>query len=184
VLVIEYGGHVERLEPDPRYPTRPPFGCFDRDGQSLGKDDFVFGFARIYAFTELRNASPAIDTLTYEGAVIGPSGFELEHCSASNDDDCTKTYLDAQISETAQEPDPAATTSARTYREQVWVSYYVTGGKLESDLSILYDSVTGKVADSKNGITAASPPGDYTLYAILRDNRGGVSWKTVPFKIY
>jgi len=184
VFVVACGGHVERLEPDPGYPTRSPLGCFDGDGNPLGKDDVVFGFARIYAFTELRNANPAIDALTYEGAVIDPAGFELERCTAGNDDDCTKTYLDAQVPAAAQEPDPAATTSARAYHEQVWVSYYVTGGKLEHDLSILYDSVTGKVADSKDGITAASPPGDYTLYAILRDNRGGVSWKTVPFKIY
>lgn len=184
VFVMACGGHVERLEPDPQYPTRPPFGCFDRDGNQLGKDDFVFGYARIYAYEELRNANPAIEALTYEGAVIGPEGFEIERCTASDSDDCPKTYLDAQVLAASQEPDPVATTSTRAYDEQVWISYFVTGGKMEDDLSVLYDSLTGKVDDSDNAITAASPAGDYTLYAILRDNRGGVSWTSVPFTIY
>jgi len=186
-FVLACAGHVERLEPDApdvQYPTRPPFGCFDGAGTQLGKDDFVFGFVRLYAFTDLRNDNPAIDALSYQGEVVGPTGFSIAHCAEADFDECPKTYLDTRALDSAQEPDPAATTPARTYREQVWVSYYVTGGKMEDDLTVLYDSVNGKLPDSKDGITAASPVGDYTLYAVLRDNRGGVSWKIVPFKIY
>jgi hypothetical protein len=183
-FVMACAGHVERLESDAQYPTRPPFGCFDGADNQLGKDDFVFGFVRLYAFTDLRNDNPAIDALSYQGEVVGSTGFSIAHCAETDFDECPKTYLDTRALDSAQEPDPAATTSARTYREQIWVSYYVTGGKMEADLTVLYDSVNGKLTDSKAGITAASPVGDYTLYAVLRDNRGGVSWKIVPFKIY
>jgi hypothetical protein len=68
-------------------------------------------------------------------------------------------------------------------REQVWVSYYVTAGKLENDLTVLFDAREGRVPNPKNGIFAKSGSGAQILYVVAHDNRGGVSWKQFPFTI-
>jgi hypothetical protein len=183
-FVVACAGHIERIEPDPQYPTKPPLGCFDEAGRRLGRDDFVFGFARVYAFDELRNSNPTFESLTLDQAVVDETrGIEIGRCTAGEDAACPKSYLDVNLAAASQEPDPASSAPGLEYREQVWMSYFVTGGKMESDLSILYDSRDGKIASTRNALTTRSEPGDFTLYAILRDNRGGVSWKTYPLRI-
>lgn len=183
-FVVACAGHLEVLPESASYPTAQPFGCFDDAGVQLGKEDFVFAYARVYAFNELRNTNPALDGITLDGTAVDEKvGVELARCTAGKDDSCTKAYLDALAAPATQELDPTASTPQLAFREQVWISYFVTAGKMESDLSVIYDAREGKLPKTRNALTTRAASGDYLLYAILRDSRGGVAWKTYPFKI-
>jgi len=184
VFVVACAGHVERVETRGSYPGEPPLGCFDAGGRRLGREDFVFAFARVYAYADLRNDNPSIGALTLDGVTVDERvGMVRDRCTANADQDCAKSYLDVITDFHVQEEDPAASTPGLTFREQVWVSYFLTGGRLEDDISILYDSRDGKIPKSRNALTTRSPGGRYLLYAVLHDNRGGASWKSYSLEI-
>ncbi len=52
----------------------------------------------------------------------------------------------------------------------------MTAGKLKSDVIILYDPTSGKLSDTGDDCYSPRAAGDYLLWAVLHDNRGGVSW--------
>jgi hypothetical protein len=66
------------------------------------------------------------------------------------------------------------TNQLRFQRESMRVSWYVTGGTLDRDRS----GRSGEDAanDAQNVWVAPSAPGDHTLIAVIRDDRGGVGW--------
>jgi hypothetical protein len=104
-FVIACAGHVERLETTNGFAGAPPLGCFNDQGQLLGKDDYVFAHARMLAYAELRNANPVLDAVTVDGKVLDEKGFTLARCTESDERNCTKVKLDARVPEAAQEPD-------------------------------------------------------------------------------
>jgi hypothetical protein len=189
--VIACAGHIERIEYRSASAFTPPFGCFDEQGQLLSKDDYVFAHARILAYADLRNANPVLDVVTVNGKALDQSGFSLSRCFESDERNCTKSKVDAQIAASAQELDfangPAGSGSnvRERVREQLWVSYFVTSGKMESDLSVIYDAQDGKLPKTENGlfVKEGAGAGAGTLYAVAHDNRGGVSWRQFPFTI-
>ena len=184
VFVVACAGHVERVETRASYPGEPPLGCFDAGGRRLGREDFVFAFARVYAYADLRNDNPSIGSLTLDGVAVDERvGIVRDRCTASSDSDCAKSYLDVITDPQVQEQDPAASTPGLTFREQVWVSYFLTGGRMEDDVSVLYDSRDGKVPNSRDALTTRSASGRYLLHAVLHDSRGGVSWKSYPLEV-
>jgi hypothetical protein len=190
-FVIACAGHIERIEYKDTSAFTPPFGCFNEQGELLSKDDYVFAHARVLAYADLRNANPVLDVVTVNGKALDESGFSLSRCFESDERNCTKSKVDAQIAESAQELDftssPAGSGSIVQEREQLWVSYFVTSGKMESDLSVIYDAQDGKLPKTENGLFVKDGTGTATragmLYAVAHDNRGGVSWRQFPFTI-
>jgi hypothetical protein len=182
-FVIACAGHVERLESTDGYGEAPPFGCFNEQGQLQDKDQYVFSYARVFGYDFLRNENPTLTTLSVDGRAADSTGFTVTRCTETDDTKCAKTKLDAQVPEAAQEPDPSGGPPGSNAREQIWVSYFVTGGKMESDLSVLYDPQDGKLPKTENGLFAKQGAGGQTVYVVVRDNRGGVSWRQFPFTI-
>jgi hypothetical protein len=66
------------------------------------------------------------------------------------------------------------TNRLRVQRESIRVSWYVTGGALDRDRS--GRSGDDPANDAQNTWVAPTAPGDYTLIAVIRDDRGGVGW--------
>jgi len=64
--------------------------------------------------------------------------------------------------------------------EQIWVDYLLTGGKVKNDVIILFDSRTGRLPSTVDDLHAPQAAGDYQLWAVVRDDRGGATWLTVP----
>jgi hypothetical protein len=180
---IACAGHVERLEKTANYPDQPSFGCFDAGGNLLNSDDYVFAHARTYAYRGLRNENPELEGITFDDVPVEAQGFRFARCTESDERQCKKRYLNAKVADSAQELDPTSGPPGQALREQVWVSYFVTGGKMENDLNVLFDSRTGRLANTRNGIFAKGSSGPKTLYVVLRDSRGGASWKQFPFTI-
>jgi hypothetical protein len=182
-FVMSCAGHIEYVGTSAAYPSAPPFGCFDAGGRRLGSDDAVFAFSRIYVQGDLRNANPTIDAVTVSGVDASEAQpFELKVCTTDVEADCPATAVDVRVAPSAQEDDVLASLSGFPAKEQITVQYFVTGGRMKNDASVVYDARSGRIAGDDNGIRAPKVAGDYTLYAVLRDNRGGVSWKSAPFR--
>jgi hypothetical protein len=64
----------------------------------------------------------------------------------------------------------------RDYEEQMWVNYYTTRGGMLSDVRLLNDATTGFNDDFETLFFPPAEPGPVTLWAVVHDNRGGVSW--------
>ncbi len=180
VLGMACAGHVEYLAPPEGGPPEAlPFGCFDANHAQLGADDYVFTFAVVYAFASETNANPTLSNLTYAGASVDTkAGITVARCTASNLDDCPKALVDTVVPASSQESTPDD-----GVREEIWVDYYVSGGKLKNDTVILYDPKKGALSGTGDDLYAPQSAGDFTLWAVVHDDRGGVSWTSVPFHV-
>jgi hypothetical protein len=164
--------------------TTTPFGCFDDSGAALGTDQFVFGFTRVYAFADRRNANPVIEQVMFGGAAIDPSvGLTLDHCGASDESGCTKTSFDTVVPDTSWEVDPGALGQSGESHEAIWVDYYATTGSFANDAAVLFDSRSGRVSGTADGWAAPLSAGTWTAWAVVHDTRGGVSWAAIPLHV-
>jgi hypothetical protein len=186
-------GHIEVAPPPATAsPQTVPFRCVDAAGQAVGPEGFVFSFARVYAFTSRTNENPRIDQVLFAGQALPWTGdmtktmpIEIDHCTAAQVDDCPPTPIDVAVPETSQEPDPSnVDPDGRVGGEQLWVDYYVTAGKVANDVTILYDARVGKLGKTENEFRAPLLPGRETLWAVVHDNRGGVTWVEVPMNVH
>jgi hypothetical protein len=75
---ISCAGHVEivALDPSSKNPLQVPVGCFDDQENQLGSDDYVLGFARVYAYTSRTNANPVIDHVLFQGYDVLGAGSD------------------------------------------------------------------------------------------------------------
>ncbi len=186
---VEYGlavafmmacaGHVEAVPiPAGSGVDAMPFGCFNAQEQRLGPDSYVFTYSSVFAFTDRANQNPALDGLTWRGAPIDPAlGITLPHCTQAAIDDCPTTPLDVRVPVSSQELDPGnRDADGNVLKEQIWAAYYVTGGKVKNDIAALYDPRAGKLSSTANDFHAPQTAGDYLLWVVVHDNRGGAAW--------
>jgi hypothetical protein len=186
-FVMACAGHVEYTPPEPGAPVEtPPFSCFDDAHAKLGPDDFVFAYSLVYAFDQRTNANPEIDHLEWQGSAVDATlGITVDHCTEANLDDCPKTSLDTAVDASNQEQDPSdLDANGNPLREEIWVDYYLTAGKVKHDSIVLFDPRKGLLGNSAVDLSAPQTPGTYSLWAVLHDNRGGVSWLEVPLTAF
>jgi hypothetical protein len=184
VFAIACAGEVRRVAQSAEFDGSPPFGCFDETGQLLSKNDYVVAHARVNVVPGIKNQNPVIDQVLVDGRPLDPSGnMRLKKCLEQDDARCGKAKVTTLVAESAQEPDPFSGFGGQPSREQIWVNYYLTAGKMENDFSVLYSSDTGRVEKAETGLFARTGSGPARLIAVVRDNRGGVSWREYPFVI-
>jgi hypothetical protein len=64
----------------------------------------------------------------------------------------------------------------RANTEQMWINYYTTRGAVKSDARLLNDATTQYNENFGTEFYAPSTPGPVRVWAVVHDNRGGVSW--------
>lgn len=106
-------------------------------------------------------------------ATCGDNVCSPEETAASCESDCT-TPMGCTGAERFAQQDPSSRQIVLS-RESISVSWFATGGELDEDR-------TGRSSDdpttsSANGWTAPNA-GQTTLWVVLRDNRGGVGWRS------
>lgn len=178
-------GHIEYVGARGRGPQAVPFSCFDAEHHELGNDDFMFAFARVFVVPPiLANTNPILEHLTFDGADVDLNeGITMNHCTSPETEQCPAKPLDIVVPETSQESDPNyVTVDGAPGRERVFVDYYLTGGEVTPSLT-LYDPETGKVKATDGELEAPRAASEETLFAVVRDNRGGIAWLQVPFHI-
>jgi hypothetical protein len=186
-VVFEFAcaGHVEYTPAAAGgAPDGVPFACFDATGTKLGADAFVFSYALVYSFNDRTNENPVINGLTYAGkAVDVDAGITTPHCTVSDIDDCPTTALDTVVPPSSQQPDPGTSLPGESLKEEIWVDYYLTSGKMKDDTEILYDPHAGALSGTADDLYAAQTAGDEQIWAVVHDNRGGVSWLQVTWHV-
>lgn len=165
-----------------------PLGCFDAEGRRLGPESFIPGFSQYFVFEdERRNANPEAG-LTWNGEpvadgeriVVAPCAVSAEErrksgCAATDEFSVCTTYeFDVAVTPEVAEFDPGATDpEGNPLREVVWVSYLATGGDLESGSKLVSDASAGLLDDHGTVWVPPEEPGSHTIWAVVRDNRGG-----------
>jgi len=185
LFTIACAGHVEYVGARGQGPQAVPFSCFDADHKELGPENFLFAFSRIFVFpVALPNTNPFIDHLTFDGALVDPSeGITMDHCTASELEQCPAKPLDISVPEASQEPDPSyITVDGKPGKERVTVDYYLTGGQIDPT-RLLYDPESGKVSNTIADLRASLTKGEEMLFAVARDNRGGIAWLEIPLHV-
>lgn len=168
-----------------------PLGCFDYEGNRLGPDSFVPGYTQVYAFDDERtNDNPTLEGLTLDGEEMSEEFAEIPKvkacdltederlesgCSAKDPaEECTLYELKAIIPSDVAEVDPGdGVRDGETLTESVWISYFADGGDIDSGIKLVNDPVEGFQGEFETDWVPPSEPGIYTIWAVLRDARGG-----------
>ncbi len=185
VFQMACAGRVKFVSVDPEALSmqNAPIGCFDESGVRLSADDYVLSFTRIYAYEKRANQNPSVEHIVVDGQPA-PYGFSINRCTEAKPEACAYAQIDTYAPDQAQEVRTAELDSeGKTRNEQVWVTYYTSGGRFDSDAKLLFDVEAGRVPDSRNKFRAPKEPGWYRLWAVVHDNRNGVNWLEVPFEV-
>jgi hypothetical protein len=169
-----------------------PLECIDDAGNTLGPDSFIIGYTQVYSFADERmNANPPLEGLTLDGMVMSedldqvpvvracPADYDSRRTASCNEDPtegCTKyelvpTFTEGQLiaERDAQEVD----VDGEPLDEVVWVSYFVDGGTTDPDLALINDAREGLQTKIGTEWTPPNLAGLYSIWAVVRDQRGG-----------
>jgi len=194
VFFAACAGKVQPVLPDGtgRAPDFP-LGCFDDAGNRLGSESFVPGYTQIYAFADGRsNNNPVIQGLTLNGKEI-PSADDFDQiptvkaCPLTDEErrtprcdreadiaDCTSYILEALVDPSVAEIDPDATgETGGQLTETLWVSYFSDAGDIAPGIKLVNDPVSGFNGELAVTFIPPPEPGITTIWAVLRDARGG-----------
>ncbi|MEM9694735.1 MAG: hypothetical protein AAGA56_19455 [Myxococcota bacterium] len=172
-----------------------PLDCLDAEGNSLGSDSFLIGYTQVYAFEDRRdNENPPIDGIAFrfgdEGDFFGiaegmtdiptlpacPVDEDARReagCGANATEDCQTVQFQALIGDVAEFDAAETDLDGNALRETVWVTYFADGGELEPSLSLVSDAVQGYQSEFETEWIPPDVPGVYSIWAVVRDQRGG-----------
>jgi hypothetical protein len=71
-------------------------------------------------------------------------------------------------------------TRGRNITEQMWINYYAEKGGVKSEVRLLNDAFEGVNDDYGTEFYAPKDPGMTVIWAVVHDNRGGMSWVGTP----
>jgi hypothetical protein len=167
-----------------------PIGCFDQTGRELGAEGFVPGYTQIYVFEDgRRNQNPIVTGLTLDGQALAPDAAPPKYprCDVSEEErrksgcaaideftECQTVTFDVAVPDDIAEIDQDAIDSnGEPLREVVWVGYYTDGGQFDSATKLVSDASKGIQRQHETVWVPPEEPGLYTVWAVVRDNRGG-----------
>ena len=181
-------GRVKTLPIDPEAGNGQtvPLGCFDEQGNQLGPDDYVFTFARVYAYESATNANPEVDGVVFDGQTVDTNaGVLVDRCDPNVAGSCDAHSVNVTVPDSAWE---LATGSpiepdGTQLHEEIWADYYYTIDDFDSDGKLIFDARTGRVDGSDNKYYAPPVAGQGRLFIVVHDNRDGVTWVDFPITV-
>ncbi|MBW2525131.1 MAG: hypothetical protein JRI23_13190, partial [Deltaproteobacteria bacterium] len=163
----------------------------DADGNPQGAESFVIGFTQVYAFADGRlNANPGITEMRFSDELwsedltevpvvpvcpVSEADRKQGGCASESLEDCQGYSILAVTEPTVAEPDPDGTTpEGKRFGEVVWVNYFAETGDVEDFTKLISDAERGYLGGDHDTLWYAPPePGLVTLWAVVRDQRGG-----------
>jgi hypothetical protein len=195
-----------KIAPNDINPQQIPFGCFDSAGNQVSPDDYVLGFARVYSYAAdagpdggpVVNQNPVITGVDLldegDGGAVSPCfqgsppAFVTSRVTAklcTPKDPCPNLRIGPVVPPTSQETDPLT-----NQREIVWVDFYSTFGGFKDNSRLLYDPTAGSIGppsktDTEFLLPVPGPDDPHAgyIFMVVRDNRGGATWVTVPVQL-
>ncbi|WP_394845110.1 hypothetical protein LZC95_49660 [Pendulispora brunnea] len=179
VFAAACAGHLELVGSAEGYPSSVPFACVDQ-GRRLDANDFVFAFMRVYVSNDLTNANPMPSGVTLDGVPLPTDRpFSFPHCTVQNIDDCPARKLAVTIGNESQEIDPTSgAPGGALLKEQIWSSFFVSSGKLDSESLILFDARHGRTSKAEDEYRGPTVAGNVDLIVVTHDNRSGVAFQS------
>jgi len=177
--------------------------CIDDDGNELGSADFVVAYSAIYAYQNLRNQNPivtgfrvrgkdvAVDCIdddcvgkTFAVADAGkctPGVVCVDACKDDGAATCPEIPIQPIIDRKSAEKDEVAKVAYdNDIEEALWVSYFTDRGIPSDALRLVNDATTGWNESYATQLLAPKTKGPLRIWAVVRDNRGGIAWVRVP----
>jgi hypothetical protein len=157
---------------DPNNPL--PIRCTDANGVELGLHDTIVGVKRVFVRETDRNANPVIESVTFDGedwpadVIQEVDGCETDEFVYDDCKDKGSHQLAAVVATGSFES--GIDEFGRDFAEDVIVQHYTTDGIFQYEVRIGEEPTTGWVA---RGSAAGS---DVTVWFVVRDDRGGVSY--------
>ena len=163
-----------------------PLGCFDVEGNRLGNDDFVFGYTQQFVFADERpNNNPPLGALTLAGESLTDAAADNtvmrctevadEGCARPAASGCTRFDVKVLVADVAEIDPDARDEQGNVLREVLWVDYYAEGGNFDGARQLISDPIRGYTADFSSAWTPPAEAGEVRLWAVVHDNRGGIS---------
>ncbi len=158
-----------------------PVRCTDASGQVLPLEAFDIGVKRIFVRARDRNANPVFADVSWDGAPWPENEVkEVKPCDdASKNDyeacDGDKHRIAAHVTKESYES--GTDEHGARFDEQLVAQYYATEGIFESSVRRADSPETGFVA--RKGASGST----VTLWFVVRDDRGGVSWATRSVRV-
>lgn len=151
-----------------------PLRCLDAQGRALDINAFEVGMKRLFVRTRDENHNPSLEMVLWDGE-RWPEGEEREARCDGDSKKCKKHKLEVRA------PDAEERTidvDGRPITEQAIVQFYGTGGTFEDDVRTLDEPDT----------TWQPRPEDrdrlLTLWFVVRDDRGGVTWTDRQVRVH
>ena len=138
-------------------------------GRNLRLDEFEIGVKRIFV-SDGANANPGIESVSFDGTPWGET--DVREVSA-----CATTGNRITECNDADEHSISVTTTAIDPEEQTVVEYYATEGLFENEVKI------ASAPDTKWAARSQAAGKLVTMYIVIRDSRGGVSWTTRQVRV-
>jgi hypothetical protein len=105
----------------------------------------------------------------------------IDACPEDGDASCPEISIKPLVDHASAELDGVASaTFGRENEESLWINYFADRGTLKADVKLLNDAVTGWNGEYQDQLYAPKETGPMRIWAVVHDNRGGVSWVRVP----
>lgn len=173
VVTVACPGTLSMIEPAAT--GELPFRCLEAgSNEALPYERFAVSVKRVFLRRVDRNENPTIDQVTWDGEPwLDTDVKSVQPCSNDSNilDDCeggerhrVSVELSAGFAESGTDE------LGHDFEEQVVVQYYATEGTFEFDVR------TGDAPDNRWVARKRASGQLQTLWFVVRDNRGGVSW--------
>ncbi len=177
IVTVACPGRIE-LEPfDQPGSDQIPFRCIEAgSGQILTYERWVVSVKRVFLRPRDRNEIPVIGEVTWNGAPW-PETEVRETRACDNDVNMLSECVGGEENVVAARPLPGAVQKGVdeygvAFEEQVVVQTYATEGTFEFEARTADTAPLG----TKWVARAAAKGKDVTMWFVIRDSRGGVSW--------
>jgi hypothetical protein len=174
VTVVCPGTLEDRIIPETTTADPLPLVCRDDTGARLSSFDFVVGMKRVFVRENDRNANPEIARITFDGKdwpdTLMPTVRACDE-QTNNTDDCAESLRHRiRLEATPESTESGTDETGAVFEEQLVVQYYATDGTFSDGNRIASSPETEWVA------TPGTRGAEVTLWMVLRDDRGGVTW--------
>jgi hypothetical protein len=188
--------------------TGLPIRCLDKAGNALGSDDFLVGYSSIYSFEDVSNKNPELELdkdgqgqwLVAGKSVVADCVGEscqgapavdvdckatpercVDTCADDGDPKCPAVDVQPQILQDVEKDDVSSKLFGTDVTEQMWVNYYVDHGSI-SNARLLNDTTSGWNAQYRAQLRAPKDAGNFQVWAVVHDNRGGMEFGRVTLR--
>jgi hypothetical protein len=148
-----------------------PLACLDAGGEPLPLSRFELGLKRVYVRDPALNKNPAIAEVLWDGSPWPEGELRRDVCARGTEGSCASWSEHTVELHAPGAVEQSLDREQRPITEQVVAQFYATAGKFDADARVIEKPSTTWRA-------RAQDRGRVTLWFVVRDDRGGVSWTT------